>query len=249
MWDHITALLADPALIRAEISKRLEQARTADPATRQRKQLQAALAKATASVTAMIEAYSEQLITIDELRARMPHLRARETSLRGQLAALDAQTADRDAYLTLAADLEGFLAQLRGSTTTATVEDRQRVLRLLVKDILIGPEKITIRHRIPAPAGGAGARQRDPGPDTEGDHRPSYLLRWGREDPARRGAGVALFLAVRGHDPGFEERLDQRQYPLILDPSAHPVHQGDMPDFVEARPDVGLQYPAVVAGF
>ena len=39
----------------------------------------------------MIEAYSEQLITIDELRARMPHLRARETSLRGQIDALDAQ--------------------------------------------------------------------------------------------------------------------------------------------------------------
>jgi len=39
-------LLADPALIRAEIGKRLEQARTADPATRQRKQLEVALAKA-----------------------------------------------------------------------------------------------------------------------------------------------------------------------------------------------------------
>ena len=140
VWDHITGLLADPALIRAEISKRLDAARTADPATRQRKQLQAALAKATASVTAMIEAFSEQLITIDELRAKMPHLRARETSLRGQIDALDAQTADRDAYLTLADDLEGFLAQLRGNAATATVEDRQRVLRLLVKDILIGPE-------------------------------------------------------------------------------------------------------------
>ena len=181
VWDHITALLADPALIRAEITKRLEQARTADPATRQRKQLQAALAKATASVTAMIEAFSEQLITIDELRARIPHLRARETSLRSQIDALDAQTADRDAYLTLASDLEGFLAQLRGNAATATVEDRQRVLRLLIKDILIGPEKITIRHRIPAPAGGTGARRRDPGPDTEGDHRRGYLLRWGRD--------------------------------------------------------------------
>ena len=149
VWDHITALLADPALIRAEISKRLEQARTSDPVTRQRKQLELALAKATASITAMIEAFSEQLITIDELRARMPHLRARETSLRGQIDALDAQAADRDAYLKLADDLEGFLAQLRGNAATATVEDRQRVLRLLVKDVLVGPEKITIRHRIP----------------------------------------------------------------------------------------------------
>ncbi|HEV2372985.1 MAG TPA: recombinase family protein, partial [Streptosporangiaceae bacterium] len=181
VWDHITHLLADPALIRAEISKRLEQARTSDPVTSQRKRLQAALAKATAAVTAMIEAFSEQLITIDELRARMPHLRARETSLRGQIDALDAQAADRDACLKLAGDLEGFLAQLHGNAATATVEDRQRVLRLLVKDILIGPEKITIRHRIPARPGGTSARQHNPGPDTEGDHRPGYLLRWGRD--------------------------------------------------------------------
>ena len=112
----------------------------------------------------MIEACSEQLITINELRARMPHLRARETSLRGQIDALDAQLADRDAYLKLAADLEGFLAQLRGSAATATVEERQRVLRLLVKDILICPGKITIRHRIPTRTDGSGTRQRDPDP-------------------------------------------------------------------------------------
>ena len=39
VWDHITGLLADPALIRAEIGKRLQQARTTDPAARQRKRL------------------------------------------------------------------------------------------------------------------------------------------------------------------------------------------------------------------
>ena len=181
VWDHITALLADPALIRAEITRRLDAARTADPATRQRKQLELALAKAATAITAMIQAYSEQLITIDELRTRMPHLRGRETSLRGQIDALDAQLADRDAYLKLADDLEGFLAQLHGNAATATVEERQRVLRLLVKDILIGPEKITIRHRIPTRPDRSGARQRDPGPDTEGDHRAGYLLRWGRD--------------------------------------------------------------------
>src|SRR5882757_9981518 len=77
VWDHITALLADPALIRAEISKRLDAARTADPATRQRNRLELELAKAATSITAMIGAFSEQLLTIDELRAKMPHLRAR----------------------------------------------------------------------------------------------------------------------------------------------------------------------------
>jgi site-specific DNA recombinase len=181
VWDQITQLLADPALIRAEISKRLEAARTSGLVTSQRKRLDAALAKATASITAMIEALSEQLITIDELRSRMPHLRAREANLRRQLDALQAQAADQDAYLKLADNLEGFLTRLRTNTATATVEDRQRVLRLLVKDILVGPEKITIRHRIPTHADRPTARQHESQPDTEGDHALGYPLRWGRD--------------------------------------------------------------------
>jgi site-specific DNA recombinase len=177
VWEHITGLLTDPPLIRAEINKRLEAARTSDPVISQRKRLDAALAKATASIAAMIEAFSEQLITIDELRARMPHLRAREGNLRRQLDALDAQAADQDAYLKLADDLEGFLTRLHTNAATATVKDRQRVLRLIVKDILIGPEKITIRHRIPTRASNS---RHAADPDTEGDHSPGYPLRWGR---------------------------------------------------------------------
>jgi site-specific DNA recombinase len=181
VWDHITHLLADPALIRAEISKRLEQARTADPVTRQRKRLELALAKATTAITRMIEAFQEQLITIDELRSRMPDLRSRETNLRGQLGALDAQLADQEAYLKLADDLEGFLTQLRASTSGAGVPERQRVLRLLVKDVLVGPEKITIRHRIPIRERTSHGNQE---PDTEGDQSASCPLRWGRAVPA-----------------------------------------------------------------
>ena len=184
VWDHITGLLADPALIRAEIARRLEQARTSNPVTRQRKQIELALAKAATSITAMVEAFSEQLITIDELRTRMPDLRAREAGLRGQLGVLDAQAADRDAYLKLAGDLEGFLAQLRGSAATASISERQRVLRLLVKDILIGPEKITIRHRIPVRERTASGSGHQDTTDTEGDMRQSYPLCWGRGDSA-----------------------------------------------------------------
>jgi hypothetical protein len=42
VWNHITALLADPRLIRAEIDTRLASARTADPVARQRKRLESA---------------------------------------------------------------------------------------------------------------------------------------------------------------------------------------------------------------
>ena len=227
VWDHITGLLADPALIRAEISKRLEQARTSDPVTRQRTQLEQALAKAATSITAMVEAFSEQLITIDELRAKMPHLRGREASLRGQLDALDAQAADRDAYLKLADDLEGFLARLRGSTATATTEDRRRVLRLLVKDVLIGPEKITIRHRIPArdPASGGGRHDTT---DTEGDMRQSYALCWGRDHAA---LGSSL--------PGRRKPFPSLENPCLQPPGDH-IPRGETAEHFQQVPVADL---------
>jgi site-specific DNA recombinase len=143
-----------------------------------------ALAKTSTSIGSMITASSEQLLTIDELRARMPALRARETGLKDQIAALDAQAADRDAYLRLAGDLEGFLARLRQSSATATTQDRQRILRAVVQDVLVGPEKITIRHRIPVREPSSSSGGHHDTTDTEGDMRESSLLRWGRDDPA-----------------------------------------------------------------
>ncbi|HEY3033944.1 MAG TPA: recombinase family protein, partial [Streptosporangiaceae bacterium] len=92
VWDHITGLLASPQLVRAEIDRRLQQLRTGDPATAQQQRLQQALAKSTAAITRLIKAYQEGLITIDELRERMPGLRARETTLRTQLNALAARS-------------------------------------------------------------------------------------------------------------------------------------------------------------
>ena len=43
VWDHLATLLADPTLIRAEITWRLAHARTADPATVQRQRLETGL--------------------------------------------------------------------------------------------------------------------------------------------------------------------------------------------------------------
>ena len=182
VWDHITGLLADPALIRAEISKRLQAGPHLRPGHQPAQPPAARPGQGRRLDHRHDRGLSEQLITIDELRARMPHLRAREASLRGQIDALDAQAADRDAYLKLADDLEGFLAQLRGSAATASIEERQRVLRLLVKDVLIGPGEDHHPAPHPRPRKQAPPPARTPpNTDTEGDYRPGYPLRWGRD--------------------------------------------------------------------
>lgn len=164
IWDHVTRLLTDPTLIEGELTRRLAQLRAANPATAQRGRLERDLARATTGIARLLEAYQEQLATLDELRARMPELRKREATIRAQLDALDAQLIDHETYLKLAENLDSFLARLRDGIDDTNVEDRQRVLRAVVREVLIGPDRVVIRHSIPF----------RPSPST-----PDCHLRWG----------------------------------------------------------------------
>ena len=184
VWAEVRRLLEHPELVRAEIDRRLAAMRTEHPAARRRETLERDLTRANSAIERLIEAYQEQLISLDELRARTPALRKRQTTLQTQLDTLDAELHDAETYLKLADTLEGFLDRLATGLDELDIAGQQRVLRLVIREVLIGgdDDTITIRHTIPTPNGG---------PDD-----PSYLLRGSSHQPraaerraARDGAG------------------------------------------------------------
>ena len=79
----------------------------------------------------------------------MPELRQRETRLKAELESLSAQLADQATYLRLAHTLGEFLERLRTQAQDLDVLERQRIVRLLVKEVVVGDDSITIRHSIP----------------------------------------------------------------------------------------------------
>jgi site-specific DNA recombinase len=121
----------------------------------------------------LLTAYQESLLALDELRERMPNLRRREQADNAELQAIVDQSVDCAAYLRLTETLTTFLTRLRSSAGALDVSERQRVMRLLVKEILVGDDKIIIRHCIPLPMGPVD------GPPSVGADAalPSYLLR------------------------------------------------------------------------
>ena len=125
----------------------------------------------------LLTAYQEGLISLDELRERMPNLRRREQADNSELQAIADQSVNRAAYLRIAQSLTTFLARLRASAEALDVSERQRILRLLVKEILVGDDKIIIQHSIPLPIGGDGPSAQ--GAKAAVPNRPSYLLRPG----------------------------------------------------------------------
>ena len=194
VWTEVVRLLEDPSLIQNELDRRLAAAQTANPAKQREKALQRDLARHRKSMDRLLTAYQEDLLSLDELRRRMPELRQRERALQAELQSILDQVNDRAVYLRLAETLSSFLARLRTSADTLDIQERQRIVRLLVKEVLVGEETIVIRHSIPLSS--KPPNDSDPQPPPSGPGAPddrSYLLRSGQgHDPALRRASAPL---------------------------------------------------------
>jgi site-specific DNA recombinase len=154
VWTQVLAQLENRELIKTEIDRRLQALRSEHPATRRRDGLQRDLTRAQNALRRLLDGYQEQLITLEELRARMPELRRRETTLRAQLDALDTELHDAETYLKLTETLDAFRARLSANAENLTVEQRQEIVRLVVREVLLGDDNITVRHSIPVSTNG-----------------------------------------------------------------------------------------------
>jgi site-specific DNA recombinase len=180
VWTEVIRLLEDPTLIQQELDRRLAAARSCDPTKKREQSLQRELTRVGKGIERLLNAYQEELLSLEQLRERIPLLRQREQTLRAELQAIADQATDRATFLRLAETLAAFLGRLRSAADTLDVIERQRIVRLVVKDILIGDDTIIIRHCIPV---GLGPPP-DSGPATPGrSHNTpgsqSYLLRSG----------------------------------------------------------------------
>jgi site-specific DNA recombinase len=203
VWAEIIRLLEDAALIQAEIDRRREAARHADPLRKREEELHREEARLEKSIERLVTAYQEGLVTLPQLRQRMPELRKQAQAIDLELQSLKMAAVDEAKYLQLAESLAVFRTKLRARAETLDVPERQQILRLLVKEVLVSSDTITLRHSIPLPPSSSGFN----GPPTptsgpSGPVRdPGYLLRTrSRQSLARQPV----------HEPFSEVLADHR---------------------------------------
>lgn len=152
VWQHLIQLLENPDLIRTEIERRVEEARDSNPTKIRKETLLRQMKRTQKGIDRLLDAYQESLLPLEELRKRIPELRKRETALKSELQTLETRAMDQEKYRELAWSLEEFLRRLRQSAKDLDVITKQKILRLLVKEILVDPDDtLTIKHSIPIP--------------------------------------------------------------------------------------------------
>jgi site-specific DNA recombinase len=172
VWREVIELLENPDVVSREMDRRIRALQESNPTRVRKEALLKAMTRVQKGVDRLVDAYQEGLLSLEQLRRRMPELKKRETALRAEFQTLEASVVDRERSLRLVGNLEEFLSRLNRSAQTLHVKERQRVLRLVIKEILIGPDTLTIKHSIPASS---------PSGDPQGQ---SYVLRGWSHQPA-----------------------------------------------------------------
>jgi len=249
VWSELMHLLADPTLIEAELNRRLDAARNASPIKRREETLRRDLTQTGKRLERLLTAYQEELLSLDELRRRMPELRSREQRLHAELETLQSQMADQATTLRLAQTLSAFLESLRAHAQTLDVRERQRIARLLIKEVVVGHDSITIRHSIPNAVRSPGGNQ-GPSKALESTEKTesgkNYLLCPWRDHSALRGS-----LRARDARPfrrlhiALQPSLDIEPNPRLRDVLAHGLHEEMVVEGVKEALDIEINHPVI----
>ena len=178
VWEQVIKLLEDPEIVRSEIRRRIKEIHNASPIRKRKEILEKEIIRLNKSIEKLLDAYQEDLLQLDELRRRMPALRKREATLKSELTSIESAASDQHAILRVADNIDNFLFQLRKKADTMEVLERQKVLRLVVKEVLIDDETVHIKHSVPF------ATSSKTNLSLESASIPSYLLRSGSHNPA-----------------------------------------------------------------
>ena len=149
VWREVIRLLDDPTLVDAELARRRDAARQADPTRQRLDELTRQSTRVAATMDRLVTAYQQELVTLDELRARMPALRTQHHAIATERQAIETAALDQARYLRLSETLTEFRARLRARAETLDITEQQKIVRLLIKEIRIGADAITICHSLP----------------------------------------------------------------------------------------------------
>ena len=218
VWNQIIRLLEDDTLLQAEIDRRKEAIRNTDPRRQRHETLRREQARLGKNIERLITAYQEGLLSLSQLRERMPDLNKRAKTVEAELQSLETGAMDEAKYLQLAENLSAFRKKLHARAKTLDVRERQQILRLLVKEILVDTQSLTIRHSIPisqtqkspTPSGSTMSQLMPPAAP-----QPSYLLR-----PRSNHSSLVSAALGRKELPfpvasRFEHRLDKAKHSAI----------------------------------
>jgi site-specific DNA recombinase len=176
-----------------------------------------------------LDAYQEDLIGLADLRSRAPELRRRQATIEKELEGVALQALEKTRLTQLNASMENFLAALQQSAKTLEIVERQKIVRLVVKQIIVNGDTLTIHHSIPI-----SRRSQESQPSA------SYLLCTRSHHPSLGRSLCPVAQLPCFHHSGFQPFIYQFPHHSVSHPLAHYFPEFRMIQSVKVTPDVHI---------
>jgi site-specific DNA recombinase len=151
VWNEIIHLLKNPSLLEQEIARRANDSKQKGDKHLRQGKIEKEMKQLVTAKDKLLDAYQEgNCLTVDELRPRMEKIRKMMSQLEAELKALNEWEEKFEKNVDFKATLEYIEKRLSASSEELSIAEKQKVVRLLIEEIVIGQESITIRHCIPA---------------------------------------------------------------------------------------------------
>lgn len=149
VWADVCRLLSTPRVIIEALRKAQAGELWLDEAQEQLRQLQQARRKAERQIERLVEAFTAEVLTLEELKTRRAGLSERVRALRQQELELQSHQRQQVRLTDLSANIEAVCRRVRTGLRTLSFAGRRHIIGLLVDRVLIDHEKIEIRYAVP----------------------------------------------------------------------------------------------------
>lgn len=149
VWEHLIALLQDPFLVRDEIVRRRDAYKDGTPARKRKNTLEKLIKRRQRQMDRLLDAYQEELMPLETLRQRMPMLKNQLEAAKKEHADIASIMTEEYRLIDMTTTVEEFLYCLKSNVHGMDVLQQQKIVRLLVKEILVGENHVEIKHSIP----------------------------------------------------------------------------------------------------
>ncbi len=149
VWEHVKALLSDPAVLRTPYAPGRGDPAVDVRAEQERVRLERKLTALDREVTRLVDAYQAEVIDLTELAERRRRIEDHGRMLRERMREIAHQRTERTAELRLLEGVDAFCTSVRGAMEEPSFTVQQKVLQLVVNRIVVEDSQVLIEHIVP----------------------------------------------------------------------------------------------------
>ena len=149
VWLGLTELLDDPESMKAQLEKRMQAKKAKLPPSQSTSEFDKELSQLAIQEKRILDAYREQVISLEDLKAQKEKIADRRKVLDGKKKAVLSQTESTGQHQITIAELGDVSKRFQRATARADFAQREKMVNLMVNSVTIYKNKAVVSGNIP----------------------------------------------------------------------------------------------------